>query len=193
LWLPAYFMRTFDVSSATAGAWLALAYGLGGTLGVLCGGYLGDGIVARLRDQRWYALWPATLLVATVPLTFVLYLTASAWLAVAALIASAFLGHAFLGPIAALMQNLAGPRRRAMAAAFYLFLVNLISMGLGPVAVGMLSDGFGAWLGSDALRYALLTIVAGTTLLAALHFLLAARTIRRDLEHARGSCADVDR
>jgi hypothetical protein len=78
-----------------------------------------------------------------------------------------------------------------MAAAFYLFLVNLVSMGVGPVAVGMLSDGFGAWLGADALRYALLAIVAATTLLAALHFVLAARTLRRDLEHARESSADV--
>jgi MFS family permease len=185
-------MRTFDVSSAAAGAWLALAYGLGGTLGVLCGGYIGDGIVKRTRNQRWYALWPATLLVATLPSTFVLYLTPSAPLAVTALIASVFFGHAYLGPVAALMQNLAGPRRRAMAAAFYLFLVNLVSMGLGPVAVGMLSDGFGPWLGRDALRYALLAIVAGTTLLAALHFLLAARTLQQDLEHARDNSADVD-
>lgn len=191
LWLPAYFIRTFDVSSATAGAWLALAYGVGGALGVVCGGYFADAIVARMRDQRWYALWPATLLVATVPFIFALYLTTSPWWAVTALIAATFLSHAYLGPVAALMQNLAGPRRRAMAAAFYLFLVNLVSMGVGPVAVGMLSDGFGAWLGADALRYALLAIVAATTLLAALHFVLAARTLRRDLEHARESSADV--
>jgi MFS family permease len=180
IWLPAYFMRTFEMSSAQAGAWLALAYGLGGGLGVFCGGYIADRIVARMRDERWYALWPAALLLGSVPFTAALYLAASAWLAVAALLAGAFLGHAFLGPVAALLQNLAGPERRAVAAAFYLFLVNLLSMGLGPLAVGFLSDTFTAQLGTDALRYALLAIVTGTTLLAAFHFVLAARALPRD-------------
>jgi MFS family permease len=180
LWLPAYFMRTFDMSSAAAGAWLALAYGLGGALGVACGGYLADALVARTRDQRWYALWPVALLLASVPVTLVLYLAAAPGVAVAALLAGAFLGHAFLGPVAALLQNLAGPERRAVAAAFYVFLVNLVSMGLGPVAVGYLSDTFAARLGVDALRYALLTVVMTTTLLAALHFFLAARALRHE-------------
>lgn len=178
IWLPAYFMRTFEMSSATAGAWLALAYGLGGAAGVFGGGYLADALVARTRDERWYALWPVVLLLASVPATLVLYLTPVPALAVAALLVGAFLSHAFLGPVAALLQNLAGPERRAVAAAVYLFLVNLVSMGVGPVAVGYLSDTFAAELGADALRYALLAIVTATTLLAALHFSLAARALR---------------
>ena len=188
IWLPAYFMRTFDMSSTEAGACLALAYGIGGTLGVCCGGYLADAIVARTGDDRWYALWPVVLLLASVPATLALYLATSPAVAVAALLAGALLGHAFLGPVAALLQNLAGPERRAVAAAIYLFLVNLISMGLGPVAVGYLSDTFAARLGPDALRYALLTVVTATTLLAALHFWRSARALRRE-----ASSADVDR
>jgi MFS family permease len=180
IWLPAYLMRTFEVSSTTAGAWLALAYGLGGGAGVLCGGWLADAIVARLRDERWYALWPVVLLISSVPAALTLYLAASPWLAVAALLAWAFVGHAFLGPVVALLQNLAGPTRRAVAAAFYLFLVNLVSMGVGPLAVGFLSDTLAPRFGAAALRYALLAIVAGTTLLAALHFLLAARALARE-------------
>jgi len=63
-----------------------------------------------------------------------------------------------------------------------------VSMGLGPVIVGRASDAFGTTLGNDALRYALLTIVGITTAWAALHFLLAARTLRADL--ARVNAAD---
>jgi predicted MFS family arabinose efflux permease len=188
IWLPAYFMRTFGMSSAEAGACLAVAYGVGGTLGVCCGGYVADAIVARTRDDRWYALWPVVLLLVSVPVTLALYLAATPAVAVAALLASALLGHAFLGPVAALLQNLAGPQRRAVAAALYLFLVNLVSMGLGPVAVGYLSDTFTARLGLDALRYALLAIVTGTTLLAALHFWLSACALRR-----QPPVPDVDR
>jgi MFS family permease len=160
--------------------WLALAYGLGGGLGVLCGGYLADRLVARTRDERWYALWPVALLLASLPSTVALYLAPSPVLAVPALLAGAFLGHAFLGPVAALMQNLAGPERRAMAAALYVFLVNLVSMGLGPLAVGLVSDVLDSRLGTDALRFALLGVVIATTLLAALHFALAARVLADD-------------
>ncbi len=179
LWLPAYFMRAFEMSSTAAGAWLALAYGLGGGLGVLCGGYLADAIVTRTRDERWYAYWPVALLILSVPATLTLYLAAAPSAAVGALLVGAFLGHAFIGPVAALLQNLAGPGRRATAAAFYLFRVNLVSMGLGPLAVGLVSDALGARLGTDALRYALLAVVTTTTLLAALHFGLSARALRR--------------
>lgn len=179
LWLPAYFMRAFEMSSAVAGAWLALAYGLGGGLGVLCGGVVADTIVTRTRDERWYAFWPVALLILSVPATLTLYLAGAPSVAVGALLVGAFLGHAFIGPVAALLQNLAGPGRRATAAAFYLFLVNLVSMGLGPLAVGLVSDALAARLGTDALRYALLAVVTTTTLLAALHFGLSAHALRR--------------
>lgn len=191
LWLPAYFIRSFEMSSATAGAWLALAYGAGGALGVVSGGRLADMLVARCRDERWYALWPATALLASLPCTVVLYVTSTPLLAVAALLAGAFLGHAFLGPVAALVQNVAGARRRAVAAATYLLLVNLVSMGLGPVTVGALGDALSPWLGADALRVALLTIVTLTTMLASLHFWLAAKVLPRDLAVSADKGADA--
>jgi MFS family permease len=187
VWLPAYFMRTYEVTSTLAGAWMAMAYGFGGSAGVLCGGHIADAVVRRTGDSRWYAWGCAGVIIATLPCTFLLYLTHDRVLAVVALIAATLLGHMFLGPVAALLQNLAGVRRRATAAAFYLFLVNLVSMGVGPVAVGIASDYFSARFADGALRYALLVIVATTTVLASTHFLLAARTLRRDLELA-GTC-----
>ena len=177
LWLPAYFMRTFEVSSTTAGWWMTIAYGCGGTLGVLSGGAVTDFLVNRTNDARWYTWSAACAVLATLPCTFVLYLTQRPVVAVTALVLSTFFGHTFLGPVAALLQNLAGARRRATAAAFYLFLVNLVSMGLGPVAAGAASDYLGALYGNDALRYSLLAIVGITTLLAAPHFFLAARAL----------------
>jgi MFS family permease len=193
LWLPAYFMRTFDVTSTTAGAWMAIAYGLGGGIGVLCGGHVADAIVRRTGDSRWYAWGSAVVIAATLPCTLVVYLADTPSLAVASLVAATLLGHMFLGPVAALLQNLAGVRRRATAAALYLFLVNLVSMGLGPVTVGVASDYFGARLADGALRYALLAIVVTSTALAALHFVLAARTLRRDLELAGAAAAHAAR
>jgi len=181
LWLPAYLMRTFAVTSATAGAWLALAYGFGGAVGVICGGQLADALVAVTRDARWYAWGSAAAIAAAIPCTALVYLARQPALAVAALVVGTLLGHMFLGPVAALLQNLAGARRRATAAAFYLFLVNLVSMGLGPVAAGILSDRLGPSLGNDALRYSLLAIVSVTSVVASGLFLVASRTLPREL------------
>jgi hypothetical protein len=120
-----------------------------------------------------------------------LYLTHRPAVAVAALVVSTFLGHTFLGPVAALLQNLAGVHRRATAAAFYLFLVNLVSMGLGPVTVGAASDYLGGSYGNDALRYSLLPIVGITTLAAAAHFFLAARALSLPVTGRRASASDT--
>ena len=182
LWLPTYFIRTFAVTGATAGAWLALAYGCGGTAGVLCGGQIADAFVHSTRNARWYAWGCSAVIAATLPCAALTYLADAPSVAVAALVVATFLGHMFLGPVTALLQGLAGVRRRAMVAAFYLFLVNLVSMGIGPTVVGMVSDRFATTFGNDALRYALLAVVTLTSILACGLFWLAGRSVPRSLE-----------
>lgn len=189
VWLPAYFMRSFGVGPAEAGLWMAAAYGCGGGIGVLGGGYIADRLVRRSGDERWYAWGSAVAVVASVPCAALLYLAEQPVLAVAALCLCTTFGHMFLGPVTAMMQNLAGIQRRATAAAVYLLLVNLVSMGFGPVAVGLVSDLLGPRLGTDALRYALLVIVTSTGLWSAAHLLRAAQTLRADLARARADDA----
>src|SRR5690606_20251567 len=132
--------------------WMATAFGLGGGVGVLVGGYLADRLVRRTGDERWYAWGSAAAVVATVPCACLLYLTDHPPVAVASLLAAMTVGHMFLGPVTAMMQGLAGIERRATAAAVYLLLVNLVSMGLGPVSVGLVSDLLGPRFGPGALR-----------------------------------------
>jgi predicted MFS family arabinose efflux permease len=191
VWLPSYFVRAFGVGSTEAGLWIALAYGAGGIVGVLCGGALADRVVARTGDPRWYAWGSAAVVAATVPCSALVYLAPSLGLAVAALVVAMTLWHMFLGPVTATLQALAGLRRRAVAAALYLFLVNLVSTGLGPLAVGAASDLLGPRLGSDALRYALLVIVTSTSAWAAAHFFWAARSLPADLAAARRGDAEL--
>jgi MFS family permease len=192
VWLPAYFMRVHGLESVEAGAWMALAYGLGGGAGVLSGGYLGDCLVRRSGDERWYAWGSATVILLGLPFAMAVYLADSLGLIFASLLVATFFGHMFLGPVTALIQDLAGLRRRAVAAACYLFLVNLISTGLGPLLTGMASDALGGRFGSDALRYALLAIVTVTGVWAAAHFCLAARSLRDDLQAANAASATCE-
>ena len=72
---------------------------------------------------------------------------------------------------------------RATAAALFLFINNLIGLGLGTTIIGAISDALTARYGDEALRY---SAMATTTLyaLAALLMLLAARRLVRDVHPA---------
>ena len=68
---------------------------------------------------------------------------------------------------------------RATASAVYLFVLNLVGLGLGTWALGALSDALSVRFGAESLRY---SILAGTGLylIAAGLFLLAMRSLERD-------------
>jgi len=185
VWLPSYFIRAYGLSSGEVGTWLALAYGVAGGVGVLSGGYLTDKLVKHTGDERWYPRSCALAILAATPFAVILYLANSLPIALLGLFVMTLFTHMFLGPVTAIMQGLAGLRRRAVVAAFYLFLVNLISTGVGPLFVGMASDYFSTRFGTDSLRYALLLMVLITSIWAAVHFLLATKTLLSDLETAR--------
>lgn len=185
VWLPAYFQRVHGMGSGEVGTWMALIYGFGGGAGVIYGGYLSDRLVKATGDERWY-MWLAGLAVLiSAPFAFLIFLSKTPLPALLFLIAPITLMHMSLGPIVAMIQGLAGIRRRAVAAAFYLFLANLISMGVGPVVVGMVSDYFNLRYGNESLRYALLVIVFVTFLWSSIHFFLSTRTLREDLALAK--------
>jgi hypothetical protein len=59
-----------------------------------------------------------------------------------------------------------------------------LALGLGPLIVGAASDYFSARFGENSLRYSILSVVVICYTWAALHFFLAARTLRQDLAAA---------
>ena len=69
-----------------------------------------------------------------------------------------------------------------MRSAILFFLINLIGMGLGPWGVGLLSDMLSAELGNESLRYAMLYLLPAAMGWSAVHFLMASRTLQKDLE-----------
>jgi hypothetical protein len=73
-------------------------------------------------------------------------------------------------------------RMRAVASAVLILIINLISGGVGPVAVGFLSDMLAQEYGAHSLKYALLIITPVFSLWAALHYYLGSRHIRSDLK-----------
>jgi hypothetical protein len=103
------------------------------------------------------------------------YLAPDRNVALGVLAFSAFANASLTGPMFAATQTLVPPNMRAMSIAIVLFCSNLIGLGLGPLAVGALSDGLRPWLGEESLRYALLDMCPGY-LWCTFHLWRASRT-----------------
>jgi predicted MFS family arabinose efflux permease len=178
IWGPTFFVRVHGMSMGELGTWLGCILGVGGAIGAIAGGVLADRLGAR--DARRALYVPAAATILQLPCTFATLLWPTATPALLFLIPSAFLSAIWFGPVYALTQTLVRPNMRATASAVLLFVINLIGLGLGPLAVGMLNDMLAPSYGAHAIRYSLL-VLGVANILAALHFMLAARTIRADL------------
>jgi len=165
---------------------LATLLGLIGLVAGVPGTILGGAICDRLgrRDMAWYMRVPAIASLLGIPFTFLFYLWPEGRTALLLSIPGTLLGPIYLAPTFAMTQSLVKPHMRSMASAILLFIINLIGLGLGPLFVGYVSDvlreSYG--YGDESIRYALLwTVVVGSAW-SAVHYWLAARTLRADLE-----------
>ena len=68
---------------------------------------------------------------------------------------------------------------RSTASASFLLINNLIGLGVGPMLIGALSELFKQRFGTEALRYAAVSVV-GFYIVAAVLMLLASRRLRQD-------------
>lgn len=161
---------------------------VGGTAGVI-GAWLGGVIADKLgaRDLRAYVTVPAIAALITVPIYTVALLSPSAVIAIPLLAVNALLGTLWYGPVYATAQSIVEPRMRATCAALLLFIINLVGLGLGPLAVGIASDliggnlidGSAAVKAAEGVRWALIASVYVNIVAFAL-FWAARKTIREE-------------
>jgi hypothetical protein len=184
VWLTSFLVRVHGLTVAEAGAALGLIFGVVGTIGTLAGGVAVDRLVARSGDTGWYMRLSAIGMIAAAPLAATAYLAPSLMMMLVMLTVTIFAAHLYSGPVTAMVQGLAKLRMRGTATAFYSLINGLVAMGLGPLLVGGASDLFGTEYGSEALRYALVTVVCSAYAVAALFFWFSSRTLRADLLEA---------
>ncbi|MEQ9518388.1 MAG: MFS transporter [Parvibaculum sp.] len=180
-WLPPFLMRSHNMNVGDVGLALSLIIGISGGLGTFGAGVIADRL--GQKDVRWYMWVIAIAGAATFPFGFAVYLVDDLSLALGLFIIPAAAGSLYLGPSLAMTQGLARLKMRAAASALLLFILNIIGLGLGPQAVGFVSDLLEPTYGVESLRYALL-VMTPLGLWGALHFLLAARTLADDLKRA---------
>jgi len=181
-WLPSMLTRSHGMAADQVGVTLGLAIGLLGPIGtVLLGGFLANHL--SVRDLRWGAWLSAIGALILVPCYVFLSLANSGTMAMAAYFIPAVLGIFFQGPSLALLQSVTPVTMRATSAAIALFVANMIGLGLGPLSVGLLSDGLNASYGVESLRYALL-IVPGMAMIASYVYWRGSYFIFEDISKA---------
>ena len=179
-WVPAFIERSHGLSSVEIGAKLGLFVATGSILGHLSGGPLAD-ILGR-RDVRWH-LWTPVIAGLLAVCAAALAFTGPVEYAFPLLGVQVFLTGLFAAPMIYISTTLAPVWARATSAACSMFVINLIGLGLGPVAIGKLSDLLRPSYGDESLRMALLCSLL-VVIPAAICFLLASRTYRADLDAA---------
>ncbi len=108
--------------------------------GTFLGGKLADVLTNRTGDARWQLWLPAITLLLNLPVGVLLYLSSDVRLVIVLLTLNIALGSVYLAPTVATTQRLVGLRERALAASILFFVLNLIGLGLGPIATGHVSD-----------------------------------------------------
>ena len=204
LFLAQYFFRRFGLSLGESGLLSGLISALPGSVSMLGGGLLADWL--GKKDARFYAWTPGLGALLAAPFYALSFLQGSWPTATALLMVTGLVQYAYLPALFGVTSNLMEPRMRATAAAVVGIMTNLVGAGVAPMIVGALSDLFasqaigGAFTAVCTGAHAAETATAGACgqasahglqmasmvfalvyLWAAVHFALAARTIRRDM------------
>ncbi len=203
-----FYLRGFDVPLATLGLVFGLVTFTSNGIGLLLGGFGFDRLMKR--DRRWPVWGPAIVLLLSIPIYFGAFYSRN----FAVSLALVWLGNmtlvSFMAPTLGTLQNMAGPRMRAMTSALSAMFITLLGAGLGPTVLGFASDRIaqrlytggdffaecpgGRALGDpgsavdlacraasgDGLRYALIVMLA-VFVWASYHYFRSARTLQADL------------
>jgi MFS family permease len=176
-WMPTFLMRTYGMRPAAIGLALGASVSVAQLVGGIVGGRLADSLARRdLRWQAWMLVIVSVLALPCVVLTF-------AW-PIKSMAFTFFTVNAVLMGVPQMIslsmtQLIVPSHMRSIAVAFTLFLTSLIGQGIGPLAIGGLSDLLASRFGPDGLRFALLAS-GPIFLIPALLFLRASRTLRAD-------------
>ena len=180
-WMPAFLIRSHDMSSGEVGTALGLIIGIAGGLGTFLGGFFADKL--GKTDRRWYMWLPAIGFLIAVPFSLGVYLVDSLYVALAFYVVPAFMVNLYTGPTFGMTQSLAPLAMRSAASALLLFIINIIGLVFGPTTVGFLSDLLStSWNmnSTDSLRWALFAC-SFVYIISFVNYVMAAKTLREDL------------
>lgn len=178
-WVPSFFARSFELDIIETGWLFGGVLFVGGSLGIMLGGVLGD--LMGKGSKKMYAIVPAVAFFLTFPMYVAGTLAPTAVIGAMLFVIPTGLGLAWLGPTLSAFQHLAPANMRSMASATFLLVNNLLGIGVGVYVLGEMSTLLNPVFGTESLRYSIM-IGAFLYVVAGILFLLASRTIKDDWE-----------
>lgn len=179
-WIPTFFIRVHGWTAAEVGIVYGTIIMIFGTFGIVAGGRLSDWLAKRgYADANMRVGLLAA--ICGVPSGIAFPLVADANLAMAMVaISSVFLSMPF-GVAPAAIQEMMPNDMRGQASALYLFVVNLVGLGIGPTAVALATDRI--FQNDAAVGYSLLLVGTIAQFGAMLLLWAGLAPYRRSLEH----------
>ncbi len=170
-WIPEFMIRTHGWTASDIGNTYGAMVMVLGTVGIISGGLIAD--MMSKRGIKAAKIWGGCIAAAIwFPFGLTFPLVESSKIAVVALAGATFCSSMPFGTAAAGIQEIMPANMRAQASAIYLFVVNLIGLGLGPSAVAACTD----WVFRDESKLNLsLLLVAGTAHVGSVTLLFLAR------------------
>ena len=207
--LNRFLVSNLHVGPAEGGQILGGIAGVSMAAGLALGGFGMDWL--GKSDRRWYVWGPAIGLVLTTPLFIFGFMQSQLLPMIAILIAAHVTMFVYYTPTLGMAQNMVGASMRGSSAFVVSLVLGLVGVGIGPTIVGFLSDFFAqqafgtgdfqalcrggvasAGAGKDAAAACLTASATGVRhavmaaallgVWGALHFLLAAKDVRKDLD-----------
>lgn len=154
-WMPTFLQRNHGMTAAESGIALGWIMTAAGTLGIVFGGWLADRLAARGRRDATMRVGLVASVV-WIPAGILYALVEDKTLALVLLVPTLFTSGMPWGAAAAAVQEMTPSPMRAQATAVYLFAISLIGLGIGPSAVGYLTEH--VYRDDTAVRYSLVWV-----------------------------------
>jgi MFS family permease len=189
-WISEMLIRRHGWSRGKTGQVFGIIVAVAGTLGIVSGGRLADWLRPRgyADSNLRVALWGA---IAGLPFVLLYPLAPSANLVAGLLVPTVFFMSMPFGVAPAAIQQMMPNTMRAQATALYLFVINLIGIGLGPLVVATLTEK--VFRDEQAVHLSLLVVGAVSFALAILALWAGLSPYRRSLDYLKRFSEDEGR
>lgn len=177
-WTAVFLGRIQHLNTAQIGTYAGLLRGIGGLVGTLAGGYLSDW--AGRKDVRWRIYVSAIASMLTAPAVLVFLFAPSLTVCLIGFTAAMMLSPVHVGPLVGVSHSVVKVGMRAFATSVIYLISEVVGLGLGPLFIGAFNDHYAHQLGVGVIRYSMAT-AAVTTFLGGLLFVVAARSMERDM------------
>jgi len=183
-WIPTFLIRTYGWSAGQAGVVYGVEVSLVGSLGILAGGWFCDSLARRGYRDAHFRVGLTVCVLSLLPTLFY-PLMPSSKLALILLVPSIFLHAAIYGVAPAALQQVVPNEMRAQISALYLFVVNLVGLGVGPTVVALVTDR--VFHDDNMVGYSLLIVCTSAYVLSMLLWGLGLKPYRRIVDQTEAS------